>query len=188
MFHAFYAQPLGAVGLEILLTVALWAIMSATWGKSKPKLWKIGNLALLAVSVLLILYATLMRRTAAARELILLPGNFVLEAQRQPEVYRSLLMNVYLFVPFGLTLSAAQSAVGRMPWKSVLLTVLCAAALSCAVETAQYLGGFGRAETDDLLANALGAFLGALHVPLGAMIAKRIHDVSDADTPDADAQ
>ena len=188
MFQAIYAQPRGWVELQILLFTILWTVLSATWGRQKPKFWRIGNLAMLTAAVLGVAYATLLRTSAVGHELILMPGNFVKEAQKQPEVYRSLLMNVYLFVPFGLTLSAAQSAVGRMPWKSVLLTVLCAAALSCAVETAQYLGGFGRAETDDLLANALGAFLGALHVPLGAMIAKRIHDVSDADTPDADAQ
>ena len=166
MFHKIYAQPLGRVVLEILIGMLLWAVLSATLGKRKPKLWQISNLVLLAGSVFAVAFMTLMHREPGEHELILIPGYFLKEAQTEPEVYRSLLMNVLLFTPFGLTLSAVLSK-KRTPWKCVLLTVLIGMTLSLTIETAQYLGGLGRAEVDDLLANTLGAFLGALHVPLG---------------------
>lgn len=167
MVHKIYAQPLGRVVLEILLGALLWAVLNATLGKRKPKLWQISNLVLLAGSVFAVAFMTLMHREPGEHELILIPGYFLKEAQTEPEVYRSLLMNVLLFTPFGLTLSAVLST-KVTPWKCFLLTVLIGIALSLSVETAQYLGGLGRAEVDDLLANTLGTFIGALHVPLGA--------------------
>lgn len=167
MYQWVYAQPLRRVCAEIVFGLLLWAVLSIILGKRKPKLWQIGNYILLAVSVFAVVFATLLHRTPGKHELILIPGYFLKEAQTQPEIYRALLMNVLLFTPFGLTLSAVLSK-KRTPWKCVLLTVLIGIALSLSVETAQYLGGLGRAEVDDLLANTLGTFIGALHVPLGA--------------------
>ena len=173
MTHKIYTQPLECVVLEILLGMPLWAVLSATLGKRKPKLWQISNLVLLAGSMFAIVFMTLMSREPGEHELILIPGYFLKEAQIQPEIYRSLLMNVLLFTPFGLTLSAVLSTKQTL-WNCVLFTVLIGIALSLVVETVQYLGGLGRSEVDDLLANTLGTFIGALHVPLAALLRKMI--------------
>lgn len=68
-------------------------------------------------------------------------------------------MNVFLFVPMGLTLLFALPE--KMNHK-VLLSVLCAMVLSMIVEILQYVFQLGRAETDDVICNTLGAAIGTL--------------------------
>ena len=82
-------------------------------------------------------------------------------------------MNVLLFTPFGLSLSAVLTAKAK-PWRSMCLTVLIALGFSIAVEATQYLASLGRAEVDDVLANVHGALIGALHAPVGKWIKKRL--------------
>ena len=173
MIIKIYTQPLWRVAAEILLAVLLWVILFATLGKRKPKLWRILNLCLLAASVFLVAYMTMLRRSPGERELILIPGNFLREGKKLHEIYRSFLMNVLLFTPFGLSLSAVLSS-QRKAWRCVRLTVLLALGFSLAVETTQYVAYLGRAEVDDVLANLLGALIGALHVPIGSAAIKRI--------------
>lgn len=171
MLFRVYAQPLGRVVLEIVIGVVLWAVLGATLGRKKPRLWRVLNLCLLAVSAFAVLLMTVLQRTTGERELVLHPGNFLQEAKIQPEVYRSLLMNVLLFVPFGLALSAVLSR-SKKQRNAVWMTVLLGLAFSILVESAQYFGGLGRAETDDVLANTFGTLLGALHLPLGRLLIK----------------
>lgn len=173
MLFRIYAQPLGRVVLEIVLIVLLWAGLRGTIGRTKPRVWRVVNLCLLAVALFGVVYTTILDRSPGEHELILLPGYFLIEGRVQREVYRALLMNVLLFAPFGLTLSAVLES-RCSAWCSVLFTCLIGLGVSLAAEATQYLGGLGRAETDDVLANLLGAFLGASHVPLGAFLAKRL--------------
>lgn len=166
MLHTIYAQPLWRVTVEILLGTLLWAALRATLGRKRPKPWRGLNLCLLAASLFGVVLVTMLHRNPGEHELILLPGYFLQEGKIQPEIYRSLLMNVLLFAPVGLTLSAAL-AQGRKASRCVLLTVLIGLACSVTVEAVQYVGNLGRAETDDVLANMLGTVIGALHVPIG---------------------
>ena len=173
MIIKIYTQPLWRVAAEILLGVLLWTVLFATLDKQKPKLWRILNLCILAASVFAVVYMTMLRRSAGERELILIPGNFLQEGKQLHEIYRSFLMNILLFTPLGLTLSAVLSSKMK-PWRCVWLTVLLALGFSLAVETVQYFAGLGRAEADDVLANTFGAFIGALHVPLASAVINRI--------------
>lgn len=173
MILKIYAQPLWRVFVEIPLCTLIWAGLFAATAKRRPKLWRAANLCLLALSVFGVILTTMLRRSAGEYGLILTPGYFLQEAKIEPQIYRSLLMNVLLFTPFGMGLSAVLQTKMR-PWRSVLLTVIIALAFSIAVEATQYFAGLGRAETDDVLANSLGAFIGALHVPIGAALMKRI--------------
>lgn len=171
MIIKIYTQPFWRVGAEILLAVLLWAVLSAVLSKRKPKIWRILNLCILAASVFSVAYMTMLRRSAGEHELILIPGYFLKEGRQLHEIYRSLLMNVLLFTPFGLTLSAVLSSKMK-PWRCVWLTVLIAFVFSICVETTQYFAKLGRAEADDVLANSFGAFIGALHVPLAVAITR----------------
>ena len=60
------------------------------------------------------------------------------------------LQNVAFFIPFGVL----------MPVKKWWAVCIAALTLSLSVEIAQYVGGYGLAELDDVICNVLGALLG----------------------------
>ena len=92
-------------------------------------------------------------------EVILIPFYSFVEAQKQPELYRSMLMNVFLFFPLGLTLPYALPE----KWnRKGLLTIFLALVFSIGIELAQYQFHLGRAETDDVICNTLGCVIGTL--------------------------
>ena len=108
----------------------------------------------------IILYATILTRTPGVPGLVLTPFATLAAARVQPELYREMLMNVFLFFPLGLTLS---NALPRR-WnyrRRIGVTVLAGCLLSAGIECAQYRFALGLAETDDVLCNTLGALLGA---------------------------
>ena len=107
-----------------------------------------------------ILYATILTRSEGSTGLILIPFASLTAARQQPELYREMLMNVFLFFPLGLTLSNALPRKWHR-WGRIILTTLIGCALSAGIEYAQYRCALGLAETDDVICNTLGAFLGA---------------------------
>lgn len=118
------------------------------------------NFVLFCAAVIAILYATILNRTPGNYELILTPFATFTAALQQPELYREMLMNVFLFFPLGLTLSNALPRKWHR-WLRIILTTLVGCALSAGIEYAQYRCALGLAETDDVICNTLGAFLGA---------------------------
>ena len=75
------------------------------------------------------------------------------------ELLRTLWMNILLFVPGGLLLSALWPD----SWhKKAVLTIVLLSALSVGIERTQFHYALGLAETDDVLCNTLGAALGGL--------------------------
>lgn len=118
------------------------------------------NTALACAAAFIILYATILNRTPGNYELILTPFAALTAARVQPELYREMLMNIFLFFPLGLTLSNALPQKWHR-WGRIILTTLVGCALSAGIEYAQYRCALGLAETDDVICNTLGAFLGA---------------------------
>lgn len=77
--------------------------------------------------------------------------------------------NIFLFVPFGLTLSAIR------PWK-VSWRVLIVAATSILLEIVQYALAVGTSDITDVLLNTLGGLVGiAAHGLLVKLFAKHSH-------------
>ena len=156
MLHYIYSRSLIGVLVAMPLLLAVWGALSA---RVAERQWRPGNLVLLLVSAAVILYATLFSR-AEGGGLILTPFAALAAARVQPELYREMLMNVFLFFPLGLTLS---NALPRR-WnyrRRIGVTVLAGCLLSAGIECAQYRFALGLAETDDVLCNTLGALLGA---------------------------
>ena len=118
------------------------------------------NFVLFCAAVIAILYATILNRTPGNYELILTPFAALSAARQQPELYRAMLMNVFLFFPLGLTLSNSLPRSWHR-WGRIILTTLVGCALSAGIEYAQYRYALGLAETDDVICNTMGAFLGA---------------------------
>lgn len=156
LFLLIYIQPPHRIVICIIASVLLWGYFGK---KEKEKLWwRIANFAVLAGIVLGILYVTICSREAGVKKAILIPFHTFYEAKAQPELYRAMLMNVFLFVPLGLSLPVL------MPRsKHRLVTALVLAFLfSAGIETIQYCYGLGRCEVDDVIMNTFGAFIGAL--------------------------
>lgn len=169
MLHFIYAQS----PLPIIL---LMGAVLALWGHFAAKVyttirWRWANLTLAAVSAALILYATILSRTPGAYAVVLTPFAALVAAQRQPELYREMLMNVFLFFPVGLTLSNALPRRWHRWWR-IALTTLLGCALSAGIEYAQYRFALGMAETDDVICNTLGAFVGETSLLLTHAIEK----------------
>ena len=157
MLHFIYTQPLSRV-------IIIMAIAIAIWGYARTKLygkrWNIANALLACGMVMAILCITIMGRTTGERTLILKPLASLTVARTQSEAYRELLMNIFLFFPLGLTLSnALPQSWGR--WRRIGLTVTIGLLLSAGIEYTQYRFALGVAETDDVICNTLGVFIGS---------------------------
>ena len=129
------------------------------------------NFVLFCAAVIAILYATILNRTPGNYELILTPFATFTAAQQQPELYREMLMNVFLFFPLGLTLSNALPQKWHR-WGRIILTTLIGCILSAGIEYAQYRCALGLAETDDVICNTFGAFIGSTSLLIAHAIEK----------------
>ena len=157
MLHYIYSRSFISVITFMALALAAWGAMPVRVGARR---WRWGNLALVLLITAAILYATLFSRAEGSTGLILAPFASLTAARQQPELYREMLMNVFLFFPLGLTLSNALPRRWHR-WGRITLTTLIGCALSAGIEYAQYRCALGLAETDDVICNTLGAFLGA---------------------------
>ncbi len=121
-------------------------LISAAAGKK-------GNLALLGLYLVFIVYMTLLERTIgdmrANLELFWSYRLFLSSPSTRVEI----LNNIWLFIPLGAILYN----ITRKPW-SLIFPFL----MSAGVETVQYFTGVGLAEYDDIVSNGLGGIIGYL--------------------------
>lgn len=171
MLLEIYRQPLWSIVLTMLFCVGIWSVLGVACARRRPVFWQRFHLALLLISLGLVFYATILSRSQGTRELILRPFQSFREAAEQPEMYRTMLMNVFLFFPFGLSLSGIQPGKWK-PWQRLLTAAACGLLLSVLVEGAQYFFCLGRAEADDVLCNTFGTALGASTVIWQALLGK----------------
>ena len=157
MFQQIYAMNLWAVGGLLFLLLMIWTAVCMNFDERKRN---VVNAFLSFAAAIIILYATVLSRTPGRYDIILTPFAAFTAAHRQPELYREMLMNVFLFFPLGLTLSNSLPRKWHR-WLRIILTTLVGCALSAGIEYAQYRYALGLAETDDVICNTLGAFLGA---------------------------
>lgn len=155
MLWYIYVQKIQYVIAEILLLPVIWAVVLLIFRKW-PRFLHRACIALAVCSAVGILYATLANR-GGSNEVSLMPFASFVEAQKQREIYRSMLMNMLLFEPLGLCLPLALPE--RIPHK-IRTTILCAFMLSVFIEASQFFFHLGLCETDDVIMNTLGAALG----------------------------
>lgn len=172
LLHQIYVMPLSKLRFLIYFLIIIWSCIDYLVKKDRIKAatWKFINRLGFFCIFFAILAATIISRENTT-EVILTPFHFIEEAKQQPEIYRSMLMNVFLFFPLGLTLPFA------LPerWKGkVLLAVGFAFLLSAGIEFAQYYFHLGRAEVDDIICNTFGAFLGTLALLISRFRYKRM--------------
>ena len=168
MLHYIYSRSFISVITFMALALTAWGALPARVGARR---WRWGNLALMLLMTAAILYATLFSRAEGSAGLILAPFASLTAARQQPEVYREMLMNVFLFFPLGLTLSNALPRKWHR-WIRIILTTLVGCALSAGIEYAQYRYALGMAEVDDVICNTLGAFIGSTSLLITPVIEK----------------
>lgn len=152
--------------MVIVVSTVLWGFL-----RGRSRKWQTVNAWLCVLTVAVILYATILTRSAGVPEVILTPFASLTAARVQPELYREMLMNVFLFFPLGLTLSNALPRKWHR-WLRIILTTLVGCALSAGIEYAQYRYALGMAEVDDVICNTLGAFIGSTSLLIARAIEK----------------
>ena len=168
MLHYIYTRSFIGIITFMALALAAWGALPARVGARR---WRCGNLALMLLMTAAILYATLFSRAEGGTGLILTPFASLTAARIQPELYREMLMNVFLFFPLGLMLSNALPRKWHR-WLRIILTTLIGCILSAGIEYAQYRCALGLAETDDVICNTLGAFIGSTSLLIAHAIEK----------------
>lgn len=156
------------VCILLLSLLLLWPMLCQRVGERRRVLF---NTALACAAAFIILYATILTRTPGVPAVILAPFASLTAALQQPELYREMLMNVFLFFPLGLTLSNALPRKWHR-WGRIILTTFIGCALSAGIEYAQYRYALGLAETDDAICNTLGAFIGSTSLLIAPAIEK----------------
>lgn len=172
IYKQFYARSLDHIIGYMILLIILWSAMSVGIQKKlgKPSLWKLINILSVIGILGIIGITTLSSRSGSGSELILIPFHSFVEARIQPELYRSMLMNVFLFFPLGLSLPYALPE----KWKQkALISIFFAMALSIGIEFLQYHFHLGRAETDDVICNTLGCAIGTLSYCISEYFTRR---------------
>ncbi len=158
MLDFVYGQSILGLILLTIFIVVLYAISSYAFLELKS--YSIIKAIFLLLSLAVIPYETVFFRPNNNYEIYLLPFNFLIESRVQPELYRSFFMNALLFVPLGLSMPYVLS---KKPYKrNIFITIVFSALLSAGIEFLQYYYHLGRCETDDVIANTLGAAVGTL--------------------------
>lgn len=124
-----YAIPLWMIIFLMLALLIVWAMLFQHKNQKKRT---IINAVLYFITALIILYATILTRTPGDYKPILTPFATFTAALQQPELYREILMNVFLFFPLGLTLSNALPRKWHR-WLRIILTTLVGWARSSAL-------------------------------------------------------
>lgn len=176
LFWRIYVQPLSAILLEMLLLPIIWVAMEKK--ARDPLRWKLFNTVVFLGIVAAILYTTVLSRSENSQEPSWIPFYTFVEAKLQPELYRTMLMNIFLFQPIGLALP------NLLPKKAhpVFVTVVFAMLLSIGVEAAQFHYQLGRCEIDDVIMNTLGAVIGAAACGLVRILAEQSKQLMEGDT------
>ena len=158
-----YGRPLNQIVILMCILLFAWKKVAITMKIKKQNTWKVLNGFLFLCGTAVIVLMTVKSRTSDVYQVVLRPLASFAEARIQPEMYRSMFMNIFLFFPLGLTLPYVLPG----KWnRNALLTILFALTFSIVIEYLQYLYHLGRAETDDVLCNTLGAFIGTLSYTL----------------------
>ncbi|MBR5223437.1 MAG: nucleotidyltransferase family protein, partial [Clostridia bacterium] len=175
MLKQIYAMPLFSAFILAVTFISIYAVINALYSKSK---WlKAISVSGFLVSLFGIFYITVLSREVGNFSLELRPFYSFVMANEQPEMYRTVFMNVLLYVPFGVFLSYSISRKHKAI--SVIITVISALIVSVCVEAMQYLYSLGRCEIDDVIFNTLGALWGALGICLFGYLTKELENMKN---------
>lgn len=158
MFTKIYCQDLFLLFFLAAIFVIAYAVLNGVF-KNFKIIRAIGFVGA-TISLLGIMSFTVFGREVAAYNIELRPFYSFVMAKIYPEYYRTVFMNCLLFVPFGTFLPYLLSS--KYKKSNVAVTVLISFSISIIIEGLQYLCSIGVFETDDVIFNTFGGFVGAL--------------------------
>lgn len=143
-----YATNLSTIYLYIASGLLFWTFLSGLAQKRRKlkNAWKSVNFIGVLIAFYGILSYTVLHRVPSDNHI------FTFFADYSNESYREMLMNAFLYYPFGLTLSTLIGPV----------SILVGFVVSLAIESWQYFAGTGVAQGTDVIMNTLGAAIGAI--------------------------
>lgn len=177
LFHNIYAAKISTILFIIPMLLLVWSVISAAFYKQM----RIIGVLLAVIAVGAIIYVTVYSRGESSAIADFIPFSSFERAKIQPEMYRSMLMNVFLFVPLGLSLPYV---FGGSTIKRILLTILIGFLLSVTIEAIQYFASLGMAETDDVICNTLGTAIGSCAYLLSLLWRKLFMKFNERKTSD----
>lgn len=164
-FHLFYVQSMDMVFLEMALMFAFWTLFMTLLTK---KVKRFTGAVFALISVIGVVMVTVLRRSDfSSYEISLIPFHTFADAQYEIELLRTMAMNVFLFMPLGMSLPFA---LGDRIKHKLIFTVAFGLVLSSSVELTQLLMSRGMCDIDDVICNTLGAFLGYLSYAISRKI------------------
>ena len=176
-FHRIYILDISTILITIPILLLVWSVIGGMF----YKYMRIIGAVMAVIAFGAILYITVLTRSESGTGVDFIPLSSVERAKIQPEMYRSMLMNVFLFVPLGLSLPFV---FGGGTGKRILLTILVGLLLSVTVEAIQYFAHLGMAETDDIICNTVGTAIGSCAYLLTLLWRKLFNKTKERRSPD----
>lgn len=153
--NEFYRQPMYLVYIETAAMYLSWlAVMLILRGRARRYTAVAGVVAAVA---LIVLYTIAGRKVYDVRVAEIVPFITFVYAKNNSEFYRTMYMNILLFMPLGMALPFALPDRIR---RRALITAAVGFTLSACVETIQFAAAIGRFEIDDIIMNTLGTLAG----------------------------
>ena len=172
MFHKIYALSLSTVVTISVIAFIIWTVCAMLFLRfNREKQFRIINIVLTAVSLVCIYIFGIHGRKTGDYELYLNPFYQFELGKTSPEMYRTMVMNVVMFLPFGMTLPFSFSM--KKIYINVLISIAIGFSVSFCVESVQYILSIGRAESADVMCNTFGMVVGAIPYILSRIITNR---------------
>lgn len=171
----FYALPLYCIFISSMLALIIWNILYICLKVRFSKtlnLFAYLNKILSIISIFVIIYITILSRKSCIQEIEMIPFHSFIKAKIQPELYRSMFMNIVLFFPIGIFMPFSFKI---RSYKNIFYTLIFALAFSISIETLQYIFSLGYCEIDDVIMNSIGVALGTLSFLISKFIEKKVN-------------
>lgn len=157
LFYTIYNMQYSVLLIVVILLLAAGGLLHIFLSERAKHIVGIVGTAL---ALWLIIYATILSRSETGGGMMLTPGYSIKRAMESSIYLRMVLLNIFLFIPYGVFVTLAFD--GESFKKTLLISILSALCITVLIEVTQVLFRLGTAETDDVILNVFGAFLGIL--------------------------
>lgn len=170
MFRFFYSLPLNTAFFASLSFLIVWTMLAIIFAKiNRDKVFRTLNIVFTLCAVLLIVYLGILRREIGSQHYYSInPFDLFIRAKDQEELYRSMYMNLIMFLPLGVFLPYTLSF--RSITVTAIISIFIGMLISFVVEFLQYYFSLGQAEAADVMCNTFGMICGVIPYVISKLI------------------